>query len=95
MCVIARTLMNMAVPESLKEKYTPQFKNAVISLALDAAVLTASNPEVAARIFKEILEEMERVKYYKPKIPRKSQPRVSNKPINKWQQDKTKRKANA
>ncbi len=95
MCVIARTLMNMAVPESLKEKYTPQFKNAVISLALDAAVLTASNPEIAAHIFKEILEEMNRVKYYKPKVPRKSQPRVSNKPINKWQQDKAKRKANA
>ena len=95
MCVIARTMMTMAVPETLKVKYTPQFKNAVISLALDAAVLTATNPEVASRIFEEILEEMARVKYYKPKVPRKSQPRVSNKPINKWQQNKAKRKADA
>lgn len=95
MCVIARTMMNMAVPESLKAKYTPQFKNAVISLAVDAAVLTPNNPEVAIRMFDEILEEMARVKYYKPKTPKESQPRVSNKPINKWQQDKAKRKANA
>ena len=95
MCVIARTMMIMAVPESLTEKYTPQFKNAVISLALDAAVLTADNPEVAIQIFEEILKEMARVRYYKPKNPRKSQPRVSNKPINKWQQGKAKRKTDA
>ena len=95
MCVIARTMMTMAVPEMLKVKYTPQFKNAVISLALDAAVLTATNPEVGIRIFEEILEEMARVKYYKPRDPRESQPRVSNKPINKWQQNKAKRKADA
>ncbi len=95
MCVIARTMMTMAIPETLKVKYTPQFKNAVISLALDAAVLTATNPEVAIRIFEEILVEMARVKYYKPRNPRESQPRVSNKPINKWQQNKAKRKADA
>ena len=92
MCVITRTLMNMAVPESLKAKYTPQFKNAVISLAQDAAVLTPNDPEVAVQIFGDILKERARVKYYKPKKPRKSQPRVSKKSINKWQQDKAKRK---
>ena len=95
MCVIARTMMVMAIPGSLKTKYTPQFKNAVISLALDAAVLTSSNPEVAVRIFEEILKEMTRVKYYKLTNKRKSQPRVSNKPINKWQKAKAKRKDNA
>ena len=95
MCVIARTMMNLAAPDELKVKYTPQFKNAVISLALDAAFLTPSNPEVAIRIFEEILREMARVKYYKPKEPRESQQRVSYNPINKWQQAKTRRKDNA
>ncbi len=57
--------------------------------------IAPNDPEVAVRIFEEILEEMARVKYYKPKDPRESQPRVSNKPINKWQQEKAKRKANA
>ncbi len=49
MCVIARTMMTMAIPKNLKVKYTPQFKNTVISLALDTAVLTTTNSEVAIR----------------------------------------------
>lgn len=95
MCVIARIMMDLAVPKTLEVKYTPQFKNAIISLALDAAVLTPDDPISALHIFEELLEEIARVKYYKPKIPRKSQPRVSHKPINKWQQSKARRKDNA
>jgi len=95
MCVITRTLMNMAVPQGLNGKYTPQFKNAIISLAQEAAVLTPDDPEVAVQIFGEILEEIARVKYYKPKKTRRPPPRVSKKPINKWQQDKAKRMAMA
>lgn len=95
MCVIARIMMDLAVPDTLKVKYSPQFKNAIISLALDAAVLTPDDPMSALHIFEELLEEIARVKYYKPKIPRKSLPRVSHKPINKWQQSKARRKGNA
>jgi len=76
-------------------RHTPQFKNATISLAKEAALLTAENPEVALQVFNELLIEISRVKYYKPKKPRKSYPKVSRKPINKWQQDKSKRIANA
>jgi len=95
MCVISRTMMLFATENSSGKKYVPQFKNAVISLAMDAALLTAEDPGVALQIFKELLIEMHRVKYYKPKKNRKSYTRVSRKPINKWQQDKSKRIANA
>jgi len=95
MCVISRTMMLLVTENSPEKKHVPQFKNAIISLAMDAALLTAEDPEVALQIFKELLIEIHRVKYYKPKEPRKSYTRVSRKPINKWQQDKSKRIANA
>jgi len=88
-------MMVLVTEKSPDRLHSPQFKNATISLATDAALLTAENPEVALRIFQELLAEISRVKYDKPKKPRKSYPRVSRKPINKWQQDKGKRISNA
>jgi len=35
-------------------RHTPQFKNATIPLAKEAALLTAENPEVALQIFNEL-----------------------------------------
>ncbi len=61
-----------------------QFKNAVMTLAAEAAILTPDKPEVAVVLFKEILEEIRRVKYYRPKIPRPSKPRLTKRPNNKW-----------
>ena len=95
MCVISRVMMVLVTEDDPNRLHTPQFKNATISLALDAAFLTAASPEVALHVFHELLVEISRVKYYKPKKPRKSYPRVSKKPINKWQQDKSKRIADA
>jgi len=95
MCVISRTMMALVSENSPEITHRPQFKNAIISLAMDAAVLVADDPEVALQIFRDLLIEMRRVKYYKPKKPRKSYTRVSRKPINKWQQDKSKRMADA
>jgi hypothetical protein len=95
MCVIARALMAQVTVNSPERLYTPQFKNAVQALSSDAAILTASNPELALTIFNELLDEIARVKYYAPKQPRKACPRVSLKPENKWQIDKGKRKAGA
>ena len=95
MCVISRVMMVLVTEDDPTRRHSPQFKNATISLAMDAALLTAENPEVALQVFQELLVEISRVKYYKPKKPRKSYPRVSKKPINKWQQDKTKRIADA
>ena len=95
MCVISRVMMVLVTENDPSRLHSPQFKNATISLAMDVASLTAQNPAVALLVFQELLIEMCRVKYYKPKKPRKSYPRVSRKPINKWQQDKAKRIANA
>jgi len=95
MCVIARTLMVLMTEPNPERLCTPQFKNAMRTLASDAALLTAKNPELALSLFQELLNEIARVKYYPPKQPRKSYPRVSRKPVNKWQQEKAKKMANA
>jgi len=88
MCVISRVMMVLVTDKSPDRLYSPQFKNATISLAMDAALLTAENPEAALKVFQELLTEISRVKYYKPKKPRKPYPRVSRKPINKWIREK-------
>lgn len=72
----------------------PQFKHAVMLLAVEAAILTPANPKIAAKIFRGLLEEIQRVKYYRPKKPRKSAIRISRKSINKWA-DKGARKRKA
>lgn len=95
MCVIARTLMVLMTEPNPERLCTPQFKNAMRTLASEAALLTAKNPDLALSLFQELLSEIARVKYYPPKQARKSYPRVSRKPVNKWQQDKAKKMANA
>lgn len=72
----------------------PQFKNSVMALATEAAILTPDNPKVAAALFKEILDEIRRVKYYRPKIPQPSKARFTKRPNNKWagQNPKTRKK---
>lgn len=67
-----------------KTRPEPQFKHAVMLLALEAAILTPANPGVAAKIFKGLLKEIRRVKYYRPKKPRISAIRITRKSINKW-----------
>jgi hypothetical protein len=84
MSVISRTLMALCSKELSPEAPKPQFKNAIITLALDAAVLAPEQPEKAAQIFEELITEISRVKYYRSKKPRHSQPRVTKRAINKW-----------
>jgi hypothetical protein len=71
MSVIARTLTALAMPPSYNEKTiaTPPFKHAITTLAADAMVLVCDNPAVTLKILEEILDEIRRVKYYKPKTP--------------------------
>jgi hypothetical protein len=97
MSVIGRTLAALAMPPSYNEKTiaTPPFKHAITTLAADATVLVCDNPEVTLKILGEILDEIRRVKYYKPKTPKPSQPRVSKRPKNKWQDAKLKKMADA
>lgn len=91
MSVISRCLMLLSSQFFLSENQEAQFKNAVISVAAEAAILVPDDPVQAALMFKELLVEIARVKYYRPAEPRPSQPRVNKKPKNKWQQDKKKR----
>ena len=84
MTVITRTLM-VAASESLSSDVAEcQFKNAIMVLAAEAAILVPDDPEKAAKIFSEILDRIAAVKYYRPKKPRPSQPRVTKRPPNKW-----------
>ena len=87
MTVISKTLMQLSPSGDLE----PQFKNAVMTLADEAAILLPYDPLTAARIFREVLEEIARVIYYRPKKARPSQPRVTKKPNNKWCKDKVKK----
>ena len=84
MTVIARTLMAITPEICGSEKDEYQFKNAVMTLASEAAVLVPDDPQQAVVIFSEIIEAIERVKYYRPKTPRPTQPRITKRPVNKW-----------
>ena len=84
MSVISRTLMALSISESQQGNGSPQFKNAVMTLAYDAAALTPDDPEKAIKIFEEILKEIARVKFYAPQNRRPPQPRVTKRKINRW-----------
>lgn len=84
MSVIARALMVVTsrVHGSLEDEF--QFKNAILTLAGEAAVLASDNPQRAIDIFSDIVAAISRVKYYRPKSPRPSQPRLTKSSPNKW-----------
>lgn len=95
MTVISRTLMIISSHIFSDKAGEPQFKNAVMTLASEAAVLVADDPIRAIEVFETILKEIHRVKYYRPKLPRPSQPRVTKKNHNKWISLRRTRIANA
>ena len=65
-------------------KPEPQFKHAIMALGQDVALLVADDPLRALERFTELLEQIGKVKYYRPKNPRPSQPRGTKRKINKW-----------
>jgi hypothetical protein len=91
MSVITRMLMMLCKEYLLPKHQDVQFKNALLKLSMDACVLVSDDPVQTIKIFNEILNEISRVKYYKPKNPRPPQPRVNKSPLNKWKQGKTKK----
>lgn len=95
MTVISRTMMGLASDPTAAGAMEPQFKNAILTLASEAAVLAPEDPEAAAIIFNDILQAISRVKYYRPKNPRPSAPRVTKRAINKWATARLKKIANA
>ena len=90
--VMARTLTALSVPsesiETAQSTVRPQLKNALMSFAREAALLTPAHPEKAIVILQELLNAIRQVKYYKPKSQRPSRPRVNKQPANKWQSDR-------
>ena len=92
MSVISRTLM--AISDQTPETHLggePQFKNAIMTLASEAAILAPENPAESLEIFAEILREIHRVRHYIPKKTRSSQPRVTKRRQGKWAISKTKK----
>ena len=94
MTVIARTLMVLASKSLNSDAGECQFKNAIMVLACEAAVLVPDNPEKAVTIFSEILDRIAEVKYYRPKKPRPTQPRVTKQAHNKWCAKRSEKQAN-
>ena len=84
---IARTLTALATKTKTNQKTLrePQLKNAVIKLGTEAFVLIPANKKKAKELLIEIIVEINRVTYYRPRKPRKAQPRYSRQPLNKWQ----------
>ncbi len=74
MTVIARVLMVLRTDPEHPSGGHPQFKHAILTLASEAALLAPTYPDVALGIFQELLREIERVRYYPPKMPRPSAP---------------------
>lgn len=87
-CVISRAITALSVPSETLETerctVAPQLKNAVRSFAREAAILVAFDPEKTWAIFQELLNDIRRVKYYRPKITKPSKPRVNKGAPNKW-----------
>ena len=84
MSVIARTLLVLTSRAHGAQGAEFQYKNAIMTLAAEAAVLAPDDLEKAIEIFSDILVAISRVKYYWPKSSRASQPRVTKSPPNKW-----------
>jgi Transposase DDE domain len=84
MSVIARTLMVLTSRVHGPQGAEFQFKNTIMTVAAEAAVLVPDDPERAVAIFSEILRAISRVRYYRPTSPRPAQPRVTKRPPNKW-----------
>ncbi len=91
MSVIARTLMVVTTEVLGTGAAEFQFKNAIMTLASEAAILVPDDPQKAVEIFSEVLVAISRVKYYRPKSPRPSQPRVTKRPASKWCANKRKK----
>lgn len=85
MSIITRTLMLVAAEHLRKAHQECQFSHAILTLASEAAFLVPDDPQQAMVVFQNVLQEMARVKYYRPKTPRPSHPRINKQPINnKW-----------
>ena len=61
-----------------------QFKNAIMTLAAEDAILVPDDPQRAINISAEVRAAISRIKYYRPKSPRPTHSRVTKTPPHKW-----------
>lgn len=92
MTVIARTMMVVADQVFNNGEKESQFKNAVNALAPEILLLVVDKPQIALQLFRELLKEIARVKYYRSKTKRPSQPRITKRRANEWIINRNKRK---
>lgn len=88
--VIAR-LLSALVDDTANGAGTCQVKNACVTLAHGAALLTVRDPRTAARLLEDLLDLIARVRYYAPRRIRPNQPRINKSPPNKWIEGRAKR----
>ncbi len=84
MTIIARTITAMTTDEEDIDSKEPQLKNAIITLANDAAIFIGTNIKRSIKILKQIINDIKRQLYYRPKKKRKNYPRITKRAINKW-----------
>jgi len=90
MSVISRIIMILTSEKKYSGEKEFQLKNTLVTIASDAALLVSKDPERALSVFEEVIAEISRVKYHRPKKPRKFAPRVSKTAENKWRKRKKK-----
>ena len=95
MSVIVRTLMAFTSRMVGQKKANYQFKNAIMTLLAEAAVLVPDLPERAAVIFSEIPHHIARVKYDRVRSHPASQPRIPQRHRTKWWAGRREKLSNA
>lgn len=82
--VIARLLSVLIDQTASSGRGKCQLKNACIALAHDIALMATNDAPKAVRFLEDLLEQITRVRYYRPDRSRPNQPRITKRSSNKW-----------
>lgn len=93
--VMARLLSVLIDQTAPSGRATCQLKNACIALAHSAALMASNDAQKTARALEDLLEQIARVRYYRPARLRPNQPRITKRPPNKWIEGRAQRAAPA
>ncbi len=85
---IARVISANVIEEKDICKKEPQFKNTVTTLAMNISVFCSKKRRRAINVFKEIVNHIKKLKYYKENKKEKSQPRLTKASISKWHRNR-------
>jgi hypothetical protein len=86
--VIARLLSVLMDQTASSGRGKCQLKNACIALAHNIALMATNDAPKAARFLEDLLEQIARVRYYRPTRSRPNQPRITKRSPNKWIQNR-------